>query len=73
MKVRVPVTRIVTEYVEREIPDEWKKCCRCFPNAVGADGFCGCCRFNHVTGESDPWVDPDFDDAPVPEEGTADE
>lgn len=67
MKFKVPV--ITTVYEEREIPDEWKKCCRCFPNSVSQAGYCGCCDFDHVKGERMNFKDTDMDDPyPPPSE-----
>lgn len=35
------------------------KCCRCWPSVVSDKGLCGCCEYNHVTGERPP-PDPDY-------------
>jgi hypothetical protein len=52
----------------------WRRCCRCFPGMVSDDGFCGCCLYNHVTGEQiehpAPYFEPsDAFDNPTPEGG----
>lgn len=37
------------------------KCCRCWPRDVGDDGFCGCCEFDHTTGQRTSCPDPEVD------------
>ena len=36
------------------------RCCRCWPRAINAVGFCNCCDFNHATGKSEGVADPDY-------------
>lgn len=53
--------KIVYEEKEVTFPskaDPPVKCCRCFPNLVNKDGFCGCCFFDHTKGERE-CADPD--------------
>lgn len=51
--------------LDAKIAAKWSRCCRCFPSDVGADGYCSCCGYNHVTGECDDWSPPDYFSEPT--------
>lgn len=40
------------------------KCCRCWPRAIGREGYCSCCDYDHVAGKRDVFMDPDPEASP---------
>lgn len=74
--VEANVTVVTTEKRSKSFPslkDPPVHCCRCFPNSISAMGFCGCCEFDHATGERmEPYCDPDFDAKPFDPEDSDD-
>ena len=59
------VHAVDAEKARRRVTAVRTRCCRCFPRAVGKDGFCGCCMMNHATGVRLEMPDPDHDDPPA--------
>lgn len=43
------VARVEARRLKAKLAESWTKCCRCFPNSVGLDGFCSCCGWDNET------------------------
>lgn len=67
--VQQTVMRITYEKQTLTFPslsDPPVKCCRCYPNSISSNGYCGCCNFDHATGVRESIWNPDYDDPDEP-------